>query len=366
MTAVLDEVAAVEPVDPTPAAAPRSWRQRIRWPRPDPTSALRWVEVLIAVATVALTAPLYAGCFATSSFRWPLIGAAVVGATVEVAGSATTWSRRWPLWRSVLLALAGFLAFLVAAVLGGTLTDWHPTAVTWTSLRDGLIGGWLRLLTSGVPVDVTPVTLTPPVLLAFGGAWAGVTLCLRGRSIALPLLPGALNLLAGLAFGAPGLQPALVLTAVWLSCCLILLLVRSNRLASGEVQISSEAARAVGLDLAAAQRRSLLGRLAFGIPTVAVVVGFGVGGAALLPIATGTHRLDPRALVVQPVEIDRTITPLAGVQGQLLGTDVAVFTVSGLTRGMDRIRVAVLDTFDGATWSTADGDYQSAGHRLPS
>ena len=317
------------------------------------------VEITAAVVAVVVSAPLWGGCFATGGYLAPVALAPVVAAAV-VLGVRGTW------WRPLLAGLVVSVGYLLGAVEWSTFTDWHPTTATWTALRDGVFGGWLRLLTAAVPIDDTPTLLITPVLITFWTGWIAVFLTRRGRRVAAPLVPGLAAFVLGLLFGATLLRPSLSLATAWLACAAVLILLRGNRFADGGVHISRQAAHAVGLDLAVAQRRSLFGRLAFGVPTALIVVAAGGFGAKLLPIADGGHRFDLRTEIAPPVSVQQTLTPLATVQSQLTApSDTSLFQVSGLPAGVDRVRIAALDDFDGATWTADPGEqYLAAGHRL--
>ena len=312
------------------------------------------------MAAVAVTVPLYGGCFGTDGFLGPLLGAALLGGAVALLSTA----RRWGAWRTTVAVLVGAL-LLIVAVLTPTASAGIPTGQTWQALRDGLIGGWLRLLTSGVPMDVTPTLLLTPVLATYGCALAAAAAALRTQRVLLPAAPALLALVAALTFGASLLTPSLALTGGWLMLVAGTVLLRANRVGSQGLHLSREAALAVGLDLAAMRRHALLGRLAFGAPMAVAVVVVGVAATAVLPIADGAHRLDLRTLVSQPFSVDEAITPLATVQSQQVADPPQpLFTVRAEGARTHLIRVAVLDDFDGATW-TPRVDFLPAGHLLP-
>ena len=87
----------------------------------------------------------------------------------------------------------------------------------------------------------------------------------------------------------------------------------------------------------------------------------GVGVATLVAaVAPAGERFDPRELRDARVEIDDALSPLATLKGQLGADEPAdLFTVrlDGAPEGLDRVRVAALDQYDGALW-TASGDYR--------
>ena len=325
------------------------------------TAALPWVEATLVAVAVAVSVPLYAGCFGTGPFLPPLMSAAGLGGAVAVLTTALRWER----FRTSIAAIGGGLIAL-GVILAPTGSAGIPTSQTWQALRDGLIGGWLRLLTSGVPMDATPTLLLTPALIVYGCAFAAAYSALRTSRILLPAVPALLALLVALVFGATLLSPSLGLTTIWLALVATTLVLRANRVGGGGLQVSPEAAHAVGLDLAAAQRHAFVGRLAFGLPVAAVVIAVGIVGTSILPIADGSHRFDVRSEVPQPFTVEQTITPLATVQSQQVADPPQpLFTVSGEGARTHLLRVAALDEFDGATWTAPHDQFLPAGHQLP-
>jgi Transglutaminase-like superfamily/TgpA N-terminal domain/Domain of unknown function (DUF4129) len=340
----------------------RSWARAARQSfRPRLSVVLPWLEVAFVLGALAVTIPLYAACFATSAYQLPMVLAAPVAGAVAVFCAV----RKAPVLISTALALVVCVGYLLAAVYRPTFIGWLPTAATWSALRDGVFGGWLQLLTSGRPMDVTPVLLTAPVLICFWSALWAAGSCLRTRFTARPLIPVTLSFLSALLFGGVAVRTSFVSIGIWLLLVVSTLLLRGNRFADRGLNISPETASAIGLDLAAEQRRSLLGRLAFGAPMTILVVAIGVGGTALLPIADG-ERFDVRTLIEQPVDVQKAINPLATIQTQVTADPAqTLFIVSGLPTRVDRVRTAVLTSFDGATWTARDEQFLPAGRALP-
>ena len=108
---------------------------------------------------------------------------------------------------------------------------------------------------------------------------------------------------------------------------------------------------------------------AFGLPALMAIAVIATGLGATLPITSSGHRVDLRERYNPPVQIAQGITPLALLQSQLNSTSTTpLFTVrfQGVPAGVkiDRIPVAVLDTYDGAVWGT-NASFAVAGRQLP-
>jgi Transglutaminase-like superfamily len=345
----------------SPTEAPATARWRTWWAalRAKITlpAGVRAAEFAAALGAVAITVPLYGSCFSGRSYLVPTLVAAASPALLVVLAR-----KSGPLGRAA-IAIAGMLVVTVVVLLP-TWNGALPTAATWSELRSGLVGGWLRLLTSARPVDPLPSLRLVPTLITYWCAWAAASSCLWGRRVAGPVVPGIVALIVGLIVGGSAVQTSWVLLAGWLLLVFTALLARTNRQAAGGLQISAVTARAVGLDLPREQRRSLLGRLALGVPVVIAVVAIGVAGTATLPIADGSQRFDVREMIPQPIVPRQALSPLAAIQNQLLNKEVPVMTISGVPAGVDRVRVATLGSYDGLLF-TDDAQFLPAATRLP-
>jgi transglutaminase-like putative cysteine protease len=327
--------------------------------------ALALLEPVVGtVVTILATLPLMT--FYGSVGWLPATGGAVVAGTV--VGAAAALLR----WRGLLTAA---VALLVA--FGYALYVCYPKTTTYglpglpalRALGSGARSGWLRMLTIGLPGDVVGDLLVAPVLLAFVAGLAGALLVLRTRVVTLLAVPPLLLFVAGLLVTAHRPASWLLLVAAVLPGLLLLLLLRSSRTSAADHEgIAAQDAEAVGLDLAARRWHSTLGRIAFGLPVVAIAAAVGLAGARALPIADGSSRVDPRTLVQQEFRLSAGLTPLKLVKPQLEAPASELFTVKVTQRGgsypVDRVRVATLDSFDGALW-TESRDFLITGSTLP-
>jgi transglutaminase-like putative cysteine protease len=157
--------------------------------------------------------------------------------------------------------------------------------------------------------------------------------------------------------------PRTALTIGWLLVAGLLALLRSNPPAERHaVEVRS-------VNAGSGHRGAFVtaGRAALGVPAVLIVALCGMGVALVLPFGSGGQRFDPRTVDPPPVDPIADVSPLAYLQGQIIGTPRTLFTVTfpgdGAHPPVDRVRVAALDTFDGSQW-TVGGRFQHAGPQL--
>lgn len=302
----------------------------------------RLTEVLLCTVATVAGGLLYGRFFAGPGYLPPVGAAALTGtASAAVAG----W-RRWRTYSTLLVAIGGFVLLAGYGVFRSTVEHGLPTRQTAAEIVQGVLGGWTRMLAVAPPADPGPGLLITPVLITWATAFTASTLVLRTRTVFAPVLPALLAFAAALLFVGrqPGVQ--VTATALFLGAALALVLLRANR-TDGEPS------------------RVTAGRLAFGVPVVVVVALLGVLGGLYLPLASGAHRFDLRALLPPPVRVTDMLTPLARLKGQLRAEPPRrLFTVriDGGAR-VDRIGVAALDEFDGLSWTSADR-FLVAGHQL--
>jgi transglutaminase-like putative cysteine protease len=318
---------------------------------------LAYLEVGLVTMAAAITGVLYGGFFTSRGYLPAVLGAALGAAPI----AALTAVRRWGVLTTTATALGGFALLAVGLVYRDTLDHFVPTVHTATGLGTGLLHGWARMLTVGLPADVTADLLITPVLVTFVATLVSTTLALRTRAILAPTGPTLLALVIGLLFTADRPAAGFPVTAAYLLASLLLVIVRVIRL---------ERAQAAALDLAPVpdprRHHRVVGRIAFGLPVALVVAALGLVGARYVPVASGTARFDPRTVAPQEFQVEDTLTPLVGLKSQLREQPSrTLFTVqvSGPAT-IDRVRTAALDRYDGALW-TSDDSFLVAGRTLP-
>ncbi|MEU6592091.1 transglutaminaseTgpA domain-containing protein [Streptomyces sp. NPDC046881] len=312
----------------------------------EPVTALHYAELALATLSVAATAPAYGELFATKGHLVPLL--ATTASAAVLATVTALLRRRTP--TTLLVAAVGFVVVAVYAVLTPTLRHGIPTLDTLDTLRTGVLRGWARILSVGLPADVSGELLMTPALVLFAAAFVAVSVTLRTRSLLGPLVAPVLSLVVALLLTAAHTGDELTLTGILLVVLLLFLLIRAARLDQVDVMAGTDSKGSV---------RTSAGRALFGLPVVVIVAVVGVVLAQVVPLATGQNRFDPRDVVSVPVEVEDTLTPLATLKSQLEEKKPReLFTVrvdaNPLGGRLDRVRTAALDTYDGALWTSTD------------
>jgi transglutaminase-like putative cysteine protease len=321
-------------------------QQAVKGPRLRMTTPAYIQLVLMGVA-VGVTSLHYLRYFSGLGF---LISTLVATAVAALIGTVAA-IRRWSLFTTVGVAVIGFLVVAVFAVFRGTLNRGIPTLTTLQSLGTGLVSGWTKMLSVNLPADPAGELEVTPALVCWIAALVSASLILRTKSLLAPILPPVLAFLIAMPITAPRPVGGMILVGVLLGVVLLLTLVRAGA--------SDPLARTINT-------KAAWGRFLFGLPVVILAVGAGLAGMQFVPLADGDDRFDLRTVVPPPLDIDDQINPLAMLKSQLRKPDNDLFTVklSGDTAGIDRVRTAALDRFDGAMWSSSD-QFLLAGRTLP-
>lgn len=335
---------------PSEATAPRRDRpslvERLR-PQPGELTDVVFAAVLAALGVVG--------------FRTVFAGGEelVVGLPAVVLGAAVGYGLRKvrpPILLGAALATALFVVLSGPVALrhraaGGLLPS--PSAVT--GLADGVVNGWIRLLTTLPPAGRSGDLLAIPYLCGFAGACVAVVLALayprRAWCVLPPTLVLALSVLMGTKRPASLLLQGVVFAAVtiaWVS-------VREHRVRTGgETSVSRS-------------------RLAAGAALLAVSALGGVVVGPRLPGAAPEDRYVLREDVKPPFDPLTEPSPLAGYRNYTDQEvrDDRIATFSGLPLGA-HVRIATMDRYSGTEWdATGDGsvlagEYLRVGAAIPS
>lgn len=308
----------------------------------------------------------------------------VVAAVGMLAGLGLAWAaRRVPVGavsRALLLVPATavvFAALVVPVAIPGAVGA--PT-VWLAGIRDGFVGivvGWKQLLTLSLPLGEYQAVLVPFLLVMLVGTLVGAMLVVPDRrSSPLAVLLGFGMSGFGLAFGSSALSDPLLIGPVTVPAPRELMVAVGGLVAaSAWLLLRSRSIRAVALRRATAdtvQRSELDAWAAFRRRSLAaaLVLVAVVAGAAVTPAAAGfadrsalRDRIDPEVVLRQ------TATPLARYRSAFAGDrlDEPWLTLDGDTAGVERLRLATLDAYDGETFHVAGADDASPARfsRLP-
>ncbi|WP_217212563.1 transglutaminase domain-containing protein [Streptomyces sp. AC550_RSS872] len=241
-----------------------------------------------------------------------------------------------PLWPAALLTLVAW-AGVVSATLFHEVSDGLPGAAALRATWSALLDAPHALLTTILPAPGEPELLVLPHAVVWTATAVAAELALRTRAPLLPAVPAVLAFGFPLVLGADGPGSSYPAAGALAGAAALLVLVRSR----------------VRLPLRA---------MALRLPAVAALGGVAALLGPLLPGLGSPY--DLRKTVTPPTERPQSISPLDQVAAWLRNGDEKVFTVrtSGATPG--NYRLAVLDRYDGTTWSSNAGLTRTGG-RVP-
>ena len=291
-----------------------------------------------------------------------------VGTALGIGVVLAVRALKWRGWTVPVLVAVGYLLLVVPVAIPDALRS--PIEVV-RGVRDGLVGivvGWKQLLTLSLPLGDYQAVLVPFfVLIVAGTALAAHLIAREGAGTAA--VAGVVIAMScfGIVFGTSSTGPAFLLGGfaipapreLLLSVVLVLLsvvwLVGRARLRRAAALRSAQAASVrQGVETIALRVR----RQVAAVLLVVIALGAGI---AIAPVA---QTLAPRQALrddVDPLLIVRQQpSPLSAYRASFTdaGLGAELFTVSGAT-GVDRIRIATLDSYDGdefrVSTSSADG-----------
>lgn len=309
------------------------------------------VDVLAVVATHLL---------AVASFRAAFSGRAffVAGAVGTVAATVywiLALRTSVPIWLRfggavIVFAIVGPLA----TVRGGGPGDFVPTPEAVGEIFSGSVRGWWTLVTTLPPVGDIGRVLVVPYLCGFVGASASFLLLRVRRAPILAAVPPIVILGAGVLVGTdrPGS-----------------LYVEAGLLIAALLFWASTLQRRARRMLGTARRVRVRGVVAIVALLAVVTLGAGAAGSHV-PFVHASGRYVLRDRVQPPFDPTQYPSPLAGYRKYRApkARSTALLTVEGVTT-KTRLRIAVMDDYDGLVWRVAaNGDldaFRRVGSQLP-
>ncbi|RUQ98869.1 transglutaminase-like domain-containing protein [Labedella endophytica] len=318
--------------------------------------------LVASTAAVAVAAAAMWPIYESAAFVRAGIGALLVGQLIAVVGAR----RRFGAWSLALLSLLvlaviGVPLAVPTQAIGGVL----PSAGGLGSLAEGSLLSWKRLLTIATPVGDYQALLVPALLLVLAATVTTTSIALRARVPDLATVVPVLLLVAGIVLGPE--RPVLpVATAVALAAVLLawLTALRERRAVSRLAEIDGS-----GGSLAPSRgdrRRGAVSSAVSALAVIAVATGAGAGAAMLVPPAS--DRALARNAVERPFDPRDYPSPLSTFRAyhSPQQADAVILTADGLDAS--RIRLAVMDDFDGVVWrvgTAANPSDSGSFERLP-
>lgn len=241
-----------------------------------------------------------------------------------------------PLWPAALLTVVAW-AVVVSATLFHEVSDGLPGAAALRAAWSALLDAPHALLSTILPAPGEPGLLVLPHAVVWAATAVAAELALRTGAPLLPALPAVLAFGFPLVLGADGPGSSYPAAGALAGAAALLVLVRSR----------------VRLPLRA---------MALRLPAVAALGGVAALLGPLLPGLGSPY--DLRETVTPPAERPRSVSPLDQVSAWLRNGDEKVFTVRTSGAAPGNHRLAVLDRYDGTTWSSGAGLTRTGG-RVP-
>lgn len=275
-------------------------------------------------------------------------------------GSDRVGSTFFPRAPAVVFGVYALLWAVVAIIAAAVLGTGGPGLVGGAELAArGLVNDWAWLLDTTLPAPAEPVLLAVPFTLVWVAMATGVELALTTRAPFLPALPALLVFALSVLFTVPG--PGSNVPTASVFAALVAVFIALRRISRRRpLHRATDSAGSLARTTPGAAAPPGQGRP----PTILPRPG---PRARMIMIAVGALALGPIVVTALPVLGDATpfdlrqhrpvtvalpagISPLDRVSDWLTHPDDILFSVE--TSNPTRMRLAVLDSFNGERWTT--------------
>ncbi len=314
----------------------------------------RWLLDLGAAALlIGVAVAGFWPTFAGPSYLLAAVGGAVIGLAIA---AVSAW-RRWGILIVAAMTVAAYFVFGGALALPHTtIAGVVPTLDTLQRLALGVVTSWKQMLTTVAPVSAADGHLLVPFLLSLVTAVVSASLALRLSQAAWALVPAGAMLILVIALGTP--EPAFPVVQG-----LVFAVISIAWLALRQLWAPRNAAVSVGEIDPSRAAHMRMRRMLAGVAVLAVAGGAGVATSALAAPAQPRHVF--RDVIIPPFNIRDYPSPLQSFRKNVRDdVDETLFTVSGLPKD-GRIRIAVMDQFDGMVYNVTDGGPESSSAFTP-
>ncbi|WP_223587196.1 transglutaminase domain-containing protein [Microbacterium sp. OVT16B] len=283
--------------------------------------------------------------------------AAIGGILLGLAISAVAAWRRWGILIIAGLTVAAYFVFGGALALPHTtLLGVVPTLDTLQRLALGTVTSWKQMLTTVAPVAAADGHLIVPFLLALVGTVLTASLALRLSRVAWALIPAGALLMLVIVLGTP--EPAFPLAQGLVFAVMAIAWLALRQLWAPQ----NDAVSVSEVDSSRATQMRMR-RLIAGAAVLVVAGGAGIATSAVAAPAQPRHVF--RDVIIPPFNIRDYPSPLQSFRKNVRDeADETLFTVKGLPKGA-RIRIAVMDQYDGMVYNVTDGGPDSSSAFAP-
>ncbi|MFI0444303.1 DUF3488 and transglutaminase-like domain-containing protein [Actinomadura sp. 6N118] len=292
----------------------------------------RYLSLIVTACLTAVAGLAFHRVFGFGPIVSVVVVAAVVPTVVSALLAGPKSDRPWPLWISVVLTVLASVGTVTVTALRPALGDGSLPQ----TLRSGVLSSWKSILTTLLPAPAKPEFLVLVHVVVWLAAFASAELALRTSLRAAPCLPafGVFGIALLLGVDGPGSNLGLVGATVVLIA--VLILVRSGE---------------------GANWRPIL----LGLPAAGVLGGLAFLSGPYVPVSAEPYNPREQVAAPPPQQHD-SVSPLDRVGGWLHNGNQFLFTVRG--GKSEDLRLAVLDRFDGVTWSST-AKFTPTGSRVP-
>ena len=334
------------------------------------TQLLWAMGALVAFVALAVAAawPIYQ----TPRVGVVAAGGLVIGTGAVLGAKALKW--RW--WSGAGLAFGGYVLAVVPLAEPSAMTNPGRVIRGVVNGIAGIIIGWKQLLTVSIPAGTYQGVLVPFLVVVLVGSLTATALATSGKRYAPWAVAPMLGMVVfGAAFGsnATGRDVQvgpITVPAPWHVVVGTLAVIVAAAWLVGRARIERAVALRVARSSASTVRQSgeslaLMIRRQF-VAGALVLVALAAGVAAA-PVATSFGPRDALRESVNPLLIlKQQPSPLAGYRNNFVapGYDAELFSVTGAS-GVDRIRIATLDAYDGETFHVGDASGSALFSREP-
>ncbi|MCL2454557.1 MAG: DUF3488 and transglutaminase-like domain-containing protein [Micrococcales bacterium] len=300
------------------------------------------LDVVVLVGALALATSAILPAFGGTSAVPALTAGLVSGAGLAVVAA---WGR-WSAWVVTAATVVVVVLLGVPLIGASTVLGVLPTPGAVGQVAVASVTTWKDVLTLDPPLGATGDVMLAPFLLALVGALVALSLALRAARPAVAVSAGGVVVLVAVVAALLGTAttpvPPQVVGAVVMA---VLIVWAALRTGSGP------------------RRRPFS---AGALLAVAVVVSLGLAPV----VVVDQPRFVLRDHLVPPFDPSEQPSPLAAFRAYVKADDQVLFTVSGLPDGA-RVRLAVLDRYDGTVWNVAgdraaqgSGEYRRVGSTI--
>ncbi len=314
----------------------------------------RWILDLAATAVVVGVVLVgFWPTFAGPSFLPAAVGGILLGLVIA---AVCAW-RRWGILIIAGLTVAAYFLFGGALALPATtIAGVIPSLETLEKLALGTVTSWKQMLTTVAPVAAADGHLLVPFLLALVATTATASLALRLPLVAWALIPAGLLLVLVIALGTP--EPAFPLIQG-----LVFAIVAIAWMALRQLWAPQNSAVSVSEVDPSRAAHMRLRRLLAGAAVLAIAAGAGIASSAVAAPVETRHVF--RDVIIPPFDIRDYASPLQSFRKNVRDQkEKTLFTVRGLPENA-RIRIAVMDQFDGMVYNVTDGGPDSSSAFAP-